>query len=324
MGAMLNFKDFLTALRLSTQSYGFTQQQVGFQMDTVARRAEALRQECIKLITANGGLSGAMKGVLNVATGFLQFLDRFGVQNLVLLVSINALALNVDRISNAFNRAKEAVASFIKNLASAANNMSVKNFGKNLAQGVLGAIAVIVDCIVVIQQLTDETANVTNAINSTTQAIEAEQEVMERQQQFVEQVPLLAEAYQELSEQIQQTSEDDEKRNELLEEQSEINDMLIQGIGEEDAAMVEASGNETDAIDTVRQHAKERYNEHQNNIRNMRENLRNYTREALDLSEKRRDQLKAEGNSWFGVAWSIASLGKPLRGVAYLTEEVLW
>lgn len=323
MGAMLNFKDFLTALRLSTQSYGFTQQQVGFQMDTVARRAEALRQECIKLITTNGGLSGAMKGVLNVATGFLQFLDRFGVQNLVLLVSINALALNVDRISNAFNRAKEAVANFIKNLASAANNMSVKNFGKNLAQGVLGAIAVIVDCIVVIQQLTDETANVTNAINSTTQAIEAEQEVMERQQQFVEQVPLLAEAYQELSEQIQQTSEDDEKRNELLEEQSEINDMLIQGIGEEDAAMVEASGNETDAIDTVRQHAKERYNEHQNNIKNMREELRNYTREALDLSEKRRDQLKAEGNSWFGVAWSIASLGNPLRALAYLAEKVL-
>lgn len=323
MGAMLNFKDFLTALRLSTQSYGFTQQQVGFQMDTVARRAEALRQECIKLITTNGGLSGAMKGVLNVATGFLQFLDRFGVQNLVLLVSINALALNVDRISNAFNRAKEAVANFIKNLASAANNMPVKNFGKNLAQGVLGAIAVIVDCTVVIQQLTDETANVTNAINSTTQAIEAEQEVMERQQQFVEQVPLLAEAYQELSEQIQQTSEDDEKRNELLEEQSEINDMLIQGIGEEDAAMVEASGNETDAIDTVRQHAKERYNEHQNNIRSMRENLRNYTREALDLSEKRRDQLKAEGNSWFGVAWSIASLGNPLRALAYLAEKVL-
>ena len=320
---MLNFKDFLTALRLSTQSYGFTQQQVGFQMDTVARRAEALRQECIKLITTNGGLSGAMKGVLNVATGFLQFLDRFGVQNLVLLVSINALALNVDRISNAFNRAKEAVANFIKNLASAANNMSVKNFGKNLAQGVLGAIAVIVDCIVVIQQLTDETANVTNAINSTAQAIEAEQEVMERQQQFVEQVPLLAEAYQELSEQIQQTSEDDEKRNELLEEQSEINDMLIQGIGEEDAAMVEASGNETDAIDTVRQHAKERYNEHQRNIKNMREELRNYTREALDLSEKRRDQLKAEGNSWFGVAWSIASLGNPLRALAYLAEKVL-
>lgn len=323
MGAMLNFKDFLTALRLSTQSYGFTQQQVGFQMDTVARRAEALRQECIKLITTNGGLSGAMKGVLNVATEFLQFLDRFGVQNLVLLVSINALALNVDRISNAFNRAKEAVANFIKNLASAANNMSVKNFGKNLAQGVLGAIAVIVDCIVVIQQLTDETANVTNAINSTAQAIEAEQEVMERQKQFVEQVPLLAEAYQELGEQIQQTSEDDEKRNELLEEQSEINDMLIQGIGEEDAAMVEASGNETDAIDTVRQHAKERYNEHQNNIKNMREELRNYTREALDLSERRRDQLKAEGNSWFGVAWSIASLGNPLRALAYLAEKVL-
>lgn len=323
MGAMLNFSDFLTALRLSTQSYGFTQQQVGFQMDTVARRAEALRQECIKLITTNGGLSGAMKGVLNVATEFLQFLDRFGVQNLVLLVSINALALNVDRISNAFNRAKEAVANFIKNLASAANNMSVKNFGKNLAQGVLGAIAVIVDCTVVIQQLTDETANVTNAINSTTQAIEAEQEVMERQQQFVEQVPLLAEAYQELSEQIQQTSEDDEKRNELLEEQSEINDMLIQGIGEEDAAMVEASGNETDAIDTVRQHAKERYNEHQHNIKNMREELRNYTREALDLSERRRDQLKAEGNSWFGVAWSIASLGNPLRALAYLAEKVL-
>lgn len=323
MGAMLNFKDFLTALRLSTQSYGFTQQQVGFQMDTVARRAEALRQECIKLITTNGGLSGAMKGVLNIATEFLQFLDRFGVQNLVLLVSINALALNVDRISNAFNRAKEAVANFIKNLASAASNMSVKNFGKNLAQGVLGAIAVIVDCIVVIQQLTDETANVTNAINSTTQAIEAEQEVMERQQQFVEQVPLLAEAYQELSEQIQQTSEDDEKRNELLEEQSKINDMLIQGIGEEDAAMVEASGNETDAIDTVRKHAKDRYDEHQRNIGRTRENLRNYTREAIDLSEQRRDQLKAEGNSWFGVAWSIASLGNPLRALAYLAEKVL-
>lgn len=319
MGAMLNLSDFLTALRLSTQSYGFTQQQVAFQMDTVTRRFEAFRQEIIKVATANGSLSTIIKGVLNVGTSFLQFLDRLGGQWVVLVVGMNAVWANFDKIRTGFNRAKDALVELVQSIKS----FSFKNVGKDLAKNLFGAVTVILDLVTVFRALTDEQSRVTSAISSTTQALEAEQEVMERQKQFVEQVPMLAEAYQKLGEQIQQTSEDDEKRNELLEEQSQIHDMLVQGIGEEDAAMVEASGNETEAIDTVRKHAQDRYQEHQNNIKQMKKDLRRYTDEAISLSEQRREQLRAEGNSWLGVAWTITQLGNPIRAFGYLCEKVL-
>lgn len=319
MGAMLNLSDFLTALRLSTQSYGFTQQQVAFQMDTVTRRFEAFRQEIIKVATANGSLATIIKGVLNVGTGLLQFLDRLGGEWLAIVVSMNVAYANFDRIRAGIKRAKDAVVEFAQSI----KNFSFANFGKDLAKNLFGAVTVILDLVTVVRALTDEQSRVTSAISSTTQALEAEQEVMERQQQFVEQVPMLAEAYQELGEQIQQTSEDDEKRNELLEEQSQIHDMLVQGIGEEDAAMVEASGNETEAIDTVRKHAQDRYQEHQNNIKQMKKDLRRYTDEAISLSEQRRKQLRAEGNSWLGVAWTITQLGNPIRAFGYLCEKIL-
>ena len=55
MGALLDFKTYIQALRLSLTSYGFTQEQVGIQMDTLARRVEGLKQAFINFTTSSGG-----------------------------------------------------------------------------------------------------------------------------------------------------------------------------------------------------------------------------------------------------------------------------
>lgn len=54
MGALLDFKTYIQALRLSLTSYGFTQEQVGIQMDTLARRVEGLKQAFMNFTTSSG------------------------------------------------------------------------------------------------------------------------------------------------------------------------------------------------------------------------------------------------------------------------------
>ena len=140
-GALLNYEDFLQALRLSTESYGFTQQQVGMQMDTVARKAEALREQVIALTTGNGGLSTSIKELLSLATEALQFIDRFSSAQIGLITTGGLLVAkwgSIARVAKGVKEAVSGVASSMAILNTVQSTMAVSSAG-DLFGGVIGA-----------------------------------------------------------------------------------------------------------------------------------------------------------------------------------------
>ena len=103
MGALLDFKTYIQALRLSLTSYGFTQEQVGIQMDTLSRRVEGLKQAFINFTTSSGGgFNMLLKEAITIITKLLQTLNSFDTSTLAIFTVMNLIAFKGPEVVKAF------------------------------------------------------------------------------------------------------------------------------------------------------------------------------------------------------------------------------
>ena len=80
------------------------------QMNTLQRRVTALKQALINLTTStNGGVSNALKGLVNVLVSLIQYLNNIPVQQLGFTILMNVIVLKGPAIINILNRMKNSV-----------------------------------------------------------------------------------------------------------------------------------------------------------------------------------------------------------------------
>ena len=80
------------------------------QMNTLQRRVTALKQALINLTTStNGGVSNALKGLVNVLVSLIQHLNNIPVQQLGFTILMNVIVLKGPAIINILNRMKNSV-----------------------------------------------------------------------------------------------------------------------------------------------------------------------------------------------------------------------
>ena len=111
------------------------------QMDTVARKAEALREQIIALTTGNGGLSTSIKELLSLATEALQFIDRFSSAQIGLITTGGLLIAKWGSVARVAKGVKEAVTGLTTSMAilnTVQSTMATSNAG-DLFGGVMGA-----------------------------------------------------------------------------------------------------------------------------------------------------------------------------------------
>ena len=73
--AMLDLKEYLEALRLSSTSMGFTDAQVGMQLDTIATKLKQIAAQWEKIMTGNGNTATILKTMLDGILGLLKWID---------------------------------------------------------------------------------------------------------------------------------------------------------------------------------------------------------------------------------------------------------
>ncbi len=128
MGALLDFKTYIQALRLSLTSYGFTQEQVGIQMDTLARRVEGLKQAFMNFTTSSGGgFNTLLKEAITVITKLLQTLNSFDTSTLAIFTVMNLIAFKGPEVVKAFRSMAASVMTFGRSMRSAGKMATMSN-----------------------------------------------------------------------------------------------------------------------------------------------------------------------------------------------------
>lgn len=338
-GAMLNYADFIRALTLSTQSYGFTQEQVAMQLDTLSRKFETLRQQLAYFANGTGNISEALKGLLDIVSTFLRYLDNMDSASFALLTTGAGLYLMSNRLATAFTACREAIkglrvettalaavdtATSMTSAAKGATALATASKGATTAVSGIGAAATagvpalkavavalmaVVGVYELISQMGDENSSLKEQGDLLTKNISTQEELLARQKKGLEEIPLLADALKALKEQQSQLAEGSEEAKKNQENYNATRRALVDIIGEENTAQLENADNTKECIDSIVQNENERQQNMQSNIDKMKQDLYDLTETALRNTQKRLEGLDFENKGWGKVGETILEVG---------------
>lgn len=307
------------------------------QMDTVARKAESLRQALIQLGTGTGNITNLTKGVLGALTsmittlnslnptGFLLFLGGgaalFGAQKLVSVFRLLGEALTTLR--NAYNAV--AVSAVAANTAMSTGGVmsgaavGARTLGVELknvvstAPGLIklaGVIAMVAGAIIVYnnaqQNLREQRMAEADALSS---QVQLEQELINRKEQALESIKAYAEGYNAVTERLQETNLSEEERNQLLDQQEQSHEALVNIVGEEDAKNAEAHVNESGYIDDIIRRKKDEFKTKRDGLIAQLKGLGSIAEAELDYATQVAANLDIEKKGIQGVADELWKLG---------------
>lgn len=216
-GATLgDYKEFIRTWGEAVNSIGFTDKQVGMQLDTISRRIETLKTDMLSLSVSGGqaGITGALKDTIGVVDNFVAGLKEIPAWS---IEAAGGLAI----AAKAFVVLKNAI------LASNAASMASRATPLGLALTALATAAVFaMDAI-------GAHANAQREANR--QASDAIAIAQQQQQQLDKQVEFadaLMGAHQKLQAQVAGSTEGTEQYNKAIENQQETEKQLTKIFGE--------------------------------------------------------------------------------------------
>lgn len=109
--AMLDLQEYLEALRLSSSAMGFTNAQVGMQLDTIQTKLKSIAAQWEKVMTGTGNISWLIKSILDGVLELLQWLDKLPKSAFVLGLAMTALIMIHRNFGNVFRLLKTSVVS---------------------------------------------------------------------------------------------------------------------------------------------------------------------------------------------------------------------
>lgn len=346
---MLNYSDFLKALRLSTESYGFTEEQVGMQMDTVARKAEQLKQQFAQLATGTGNITTLTKGLLDTFRNLLKLVDSASSSGLLFMIGGGGLAYKSKRLAqsiketgdvagvvsdilNLIPNAATSVSKGIGKMATAAKNANgafnglkasakvaktgIVEFGAELVTtlpGWLKLVGVVVALVGAIQMYSQEKGNERKAreeeAETLSSEIQMEQELLNRKEQSLQSIKAYAEGYVAIQDQLQNTNLSEQERNKLLKDQESSQEALINILGEKDAKEAIAHANETGYLDDIIERHKEEIQVNRDGLAEKAKGLKELADKELEYTQAVAVNLTVQKVGIDGVCNELWRLG---------------
>lgn len=312
---MLNYSDFLHALRLSTESYGFTQEQVAMQMDTIARKAEQFQQQLVSLSAGAGNLSWAFKMIIDAAREVVAIADRLSRTEVFGLVVTGVLLGKANAIAGVLKNIVGILGSMRALLVSIGTGNFLGKLGaaSSLA-GVLrlaGALAGIATAISIITEKEADARSVREGqAEEITSQIELEEELLNRKEQSLESVRAYAEGYRAISERLNEANLSEEERNKLLKDQQSTHEALVNIIGEEDAVNVEAHANESAYLDEIIGKHKEQIATDRSGLQEKAQGLKTIADAELEYTKQVAENLDIQKQGIGGVIEELIRLGR--------------
>lgn len=292
----------MNALQLSLTSYGFTQEQVGMQMNTLQRRVTALKQALINLTTStNGGVSNALKGLVNVLVALIQHLNNVPVQQLGFTILMNVIALKGPAIINVLNRMKNSVIGV---------GQAFNSLGKMGKANVFVAVAtVIYDACSALGMFDTATTKAGKELDKLNQKIEVQTELVARQEQGIQSLDTLAEAWRTINEELTQYNEGSSEYQKLADEKNQVEQTFIDLLGEEDEQTLINEGVSEEAIANIKQKKQDQINAEKVGISELQKAAAEKSRRLIKQAHDEADAIRNETNGTLGLSWALLKQG---------------
>lgn len=292
----------MNALQLSLTSYGFTQEQVGMQMNTLQRRVTALKQALINLTTStNGSVSTVLKGLVNALVSLIQHLNNIPVQQLGFTILMNVIALKGPVIINILNRMKNSVLG----VGQAFNSLS--KMGK--ANVFVAVATVIYDACSALGMFDTATTKASKELDKLNQKIEVQTELVARQEQGLQSLDTLAEAWRTINEELAQYNEGSSEYQKLADEKNQVEQTFIDLLGEEDEQTLINEGVSEEAIANIKQKKQDQINAEKVGISELQKASAEKSRRLIKQAHDEADAIRNETNGTLGLSWALLKQG---------------
>lgn len=292
----------MNALQLSLTSYGFTQEQVVMQMNTLQRRVTALKQALINLTTStNGSASTVLKGLVNALVSLIQHLNNIPVQQLGFTILMNVIALKGPAIINVLNRMRNSVLG----VGQAFNSLS--KMGK--ANVFVAVATVIYDACSALGMFDTATTKASKELDKLNQKIEVQTELVARQEQGLQSLDTLAEAWRTINEELTQYNEGSSEYQKLADEKNQVEQTFIDLLGEEDEQTLINEGVSEEAIANIKQKKQDQINAEKVGISELQKASAEKSRRLIKQAHDEADAIRNETNGTLGLSWALLKQG---------------
>lgn len=339
--AMLDLNEYLEALKQSSSSMGFTNAQVGMQLDTIETKLKQVSAQWEKMTSSSHTMGKAFKGALDIVLGLLQWLDsvptsmytivgatvaalvvqrRYGTVSQFVLKNVSRLwSTATTHVNKYIVAAQEAsVATSGVGRAMATTSGAIRGVGSGLKMMAGGWLGIVMTLALVADVLMD----VYNASQDTTKTLYEDYSTHQKlAQQYEETASRMEEArgvaeqyitiHARLREKIADTATTEQERMLLQNQIHETEQGLIAILGEEETAYVlaadsaeEQSQRAQDAITRKKEELEKSAKDERAAIAETANQLRAATNENIE-------SLKSEETGW-------------IRRMALLKEYIGW
>ena len=339
--AMLDLNEYLEALKQSSSSMGFTNAQVGMQLDTIETKLKQISAQWEKMTSSSHTLGSAIKATLDVTLGLLKWLDsipssmyviagatlaaliaqrRWGSVSQLVIKNVSRLWTEATTHVNGYIVAAQeaSVATSGVGRAMATTSGAIKGVGsglKALAGGWLGIIMIVAMVVETLSDLYTASQDTTKSLYEDYSAHQKLAQQYEETAARMEEARGVAEQYitihSRLQEKIKDTATSEQERITLQNQIHETEQGLIAILGEEETAYVlaadsaeEQSQRAQDAITRKKEELEKSAKDERAAIAETANQLRAATNENIE-------SLKSEETGW-------------IRRMALLKEYIGW
>lgn len=332
--AMLDIQEFMTAYRISIESYGFTNQQIAMQLDTIGKKSQQIQTQIEMMFSQNGGLKTFVKNIMDIGLGILKILDKMPSSVSLLLVGIGGVSIALkllgtsfkEALSKGIDRAKTKFQELRAEMQKTSNTAkltanSIRNAGSSMGaltgglNKALMGMGAIVDFfggpwVIALTAATLAfeawTSSLTAELDSLQKEVETEKEMLavyeekgKRLEMAGEQMSTLVDAHFKLKEAMGQVQEGTEEYNKLAESEQEVHQALIGLVGDEAAANIEAANDKEEALNRGNQAIDNAKKVNDDATKKMREAYRNSARAVKQMVNDDLQSLSDEQQGWW-------------------------
>lgn len=328
--AMLDLKEYLEALRLSSTSMGFTNAQVGMQLDTIQKKIQQIAAQWEKMMTTagNGTMSTVIKGMLDGVLALFKWIER--LPSSIAMVSFAMLGLLVihRKWGSVFNIMKTSVVSGWNKMTHAAEKYarasriaSGNTTGlKGKFQGLKGAagglaseigtltgfmggwVGIAVGAIAIAGQLAlswrFNREEVQQQIDTHSQLLQSHEETYGRLKESTGVLEQFINAYYSLNQKQKEYAEGSEEAKQAAEEIQIAHDGIIQILGEEQTNFVLTADNSDEANQHMTQAVQKRQDELAEQIKHEKAQLFQAAQAVRQQTKDNLDSLQHEKKGW--------------------------
>nr|DAT98221.1 MAG TPA: minor tail protein [Caudoviricetes sp.] len=339
--AMLDLNEYLEALKQSSSSMGFTNAQVGMQLDTIETKFKQISAQWEKMTSSSHTLGSAIKATLDVTLGLLKWLDsipssmyviagatlaaliaqrRWGSVSQLVIKNVSRLWTEATTHVNGYIVAAQeaSVATSGVGRAMATTSGAIKGVGsglKALAGGWLGIIMIVAMVVETLSDLYNASQDTTKSLYEDYSAHQKLAQQYEETAARMEEARGVAEQYitihSRLQEKIKDTATSEQERITLQNQVQESEQGLIAILGEEETAYVLAADSAEEQSQRAQDAITRKKQELQKSAEDERAAIAETANQLRAATNANIDSLKSEETSW-------------IRRMAILKEYIGW